>query len=181
MGGDTAAQGQYAAMLNSFLAASKVVNASDSQYTADFAETLADSDAMAKWAGNQVDAAQAQLDALNAQVAGITDVNTSVQGVTAAVNSLSTSLGGTPTVTMPTPVLSAVTVSVDTAALEAKVESLTAEVAALRADQATQTGDQIDSNTKATAAAATTVVSGTGTLAATMARAANLANKQAYA
>ena len=175
MGGDTTAQGQYSAMLNSFLAASKVVNASDSQYTADFAETLADSDAMARWAGSQVDTAQAQLDALNAQIAGITDVNTSVQGVTAAVNSLTTSLGGTPAVTMPTPVLSAVTVSVDTSALQAQVASLTAEVAALRADQATQTGDLIDSNTTVTTAAADTVVAGTTAATTTAARAAGYA------
>lgn len=175
MGGDTTAQGQYAAMLNSFLAASKVVNASDSQYTADFAETLADSNAMAKWAGTQVDTAQASLDALNAQVAGITDVNTSVQGVTAAVNQLTTTLGGTPAVTMPTPVLSAVTVNNDNPALVAQVAEMTAELRQLRADMATQTGDQIKGNADATKAAAETVVSGTGSLASTITRAAGYA------
>lgn len=180
MGGDTTAQGEYAAMLNSFLTASKVVNASDSQYSADFAETLADSDAMAKWAGTQVDTAQASLDALNAQVAGITDVNTSVLSVTAAVNQLTTSLGGTPAVTMPTPVLSAVTVNNDNPALVAQVAEMTEELRKLRADMASQTGDIIDNNSTVTTTAATTVVKGTGSLASTMARAASLA-KQEYA
>lgn len=67
IGGDTKAQGNFAAIAQAYLTASQKLNGGDARYQTDFTGVLRDSEEIAKWTTAQVDVAQASLDAMNAQ------------------------------------------------------------------------------------------------------------------
>lgn len=92
--GDAAAQGNYRSVLNAFLTASQVTNASGAQYQADFAMTQRDLSDAIKWSAQQVDIGKASLNALNQQVSGLMTVNNSVLGVSASINTLAAVVSG---------------------------------------------------------------------------------------
>ncbi len=93
MAGDTDAQAGYEAATTAFLDASRVANASDAAYQADFTKVLSDAVAAEAWAKVQIDVQKASLAALEAQVAGLLEVKNAVLTVTAAVAALALAMG----------------------------------------------------------------------------------------
>lgn len=91
--GDEDAQSHFQDAYQSFLEASRVVNASGDQYQKDFDYAQKVVDNTSDWASKQVDVAQASLDALNAEVSGLITVNDSVLSVHDAILELNKLLG----------------------------------------------------------------------------------------
>ena len=156
--GDSDAIAKYQDAAQSFLEASRAMNASGPAYTADFEKVLMQIDLVQKIADGQKSDAQKQLDALNKQVQGLIDINTSVLTVAQAIANLTALMAGGVTagtkvddskatiqpVEAPSVTTQAVsnTTSSDNAALLAQVAALTAEVQGLRAEQAQQAAMQ---------------------------------------
>lgn len=176
--GDATAQSGLSAAEHAFLIASQVVNASDAQYAADYARVVAANEEAIKWATAQVDLQQASYDALEAQVKGLITINDSVLTVAQAIANLRTAMDVSDGLGVRFTEAPAVTAMVASAApvidysrysaasnagsdaLVAEVKALRAEVAGLRADQVRQTVVLKQSNEKANADAAATVVQG---------------------
>lgn len=122
----------------------------------DFSYAQAMTEEVAKWAGTQADAGQAQLDLLKASVSGLIDVDRSVLSVRDAILQLNEAMGknNAPLVAMAPPTVTAIpynsfgasntTALVDEIkGLRADNAQLRAEMSGLRADQRQQTGDVI--------------------------------------
>ncbi|GGX52974.1 hypothetical protein [Undibacterium squillarum] len=77
--GDKDAQGRITSAANAFLEASRTVNASSEQYTADFAAVMSSTSEMEVWAKQQADLGQASLDALRAGVEATKQVEQAVK------------------------------------------------------------------------------------------------------
>lgn len=157
LAGDQDAIAKYQDAAQSFLEASRAMNASGMGYTSDFDKVMAQIDLVQKIAEGQKSEAQQQLDALNKQVAGLLEINTSVLSVEQAIKNLTdlmtkgVTAGTTPDgkatimpVDAPSVTTAAVnnTSSADTANLVAQVAALTAEVQTLRQEQAAQAAAQ---------------------------------------
>lgn len=94
--GDATAQGVLTGVATAFLEASRVVNASDAQYSSDFARVQQQTADMALLAATQIDVGQASLNALTLQVSGLATLNDSTLSIAAAVNALTVAMGGKP-------------------------------------------------------------------------------------
>lgn len=92
--GDETAISSFTDVAQAFLQASRDMNASGEQYTADFQSVLDATDALGASANEKASVAQQQLDALNKQVDGLITVNTSVLTVTQAIDALNAILAG---------------------------------------------------------------------------------------
>lgn len=180
--GDTTAQSGLSAAEQAFLTASQVVNASDAKYVADYARVVAANEEAAKWAQTQVDLQQASYDVLEKQVSSLIDLKASVDGgsltVVQAIANLQKAMGLSDGLGVKFTEVPAVTAMVASAApaidysrysaasnagsdaLVAEVKALREEVKGLRADQVRQTVVLKQSNEKANADAAATVVQG---------------------
>jgi hypothetical protein len=83
MGGDATAQGNVTGSAQAFLEASRVVNASDSNYTSNFEQVLADMNKLEAYTGTQISEAEKQLAILQQQVDGINTLNMTAQDIAA--------------------------------------------------------------------------------------------------
>lgn len=159
-GGDEKAQDRYQEMYTAFLEASRAVNASGTGYQRDFSYAQAMTEEVAKWAGDQVGAGQAQLAVLKAQVSSLIDINKSVLSVREALLQY-TQAGGKPLISAPVPMAIPYYISEgrnnDVTAVNAQLEALMNEVAGLRSDQQRQTGDQISAQAEAVADSAVAI------------------------
>jgi hypothetical protein len=182
--GDTTAQSGLAAAEQAFLAASQVVNASDSKYASDYARVVAANEQAAKWAAQQVDLQQASYDALEAQVKGLVDINDSVLTVPQAIANLQAAVGvsGGLGVKFTNAPIAAPAVSsapaidysrysagsnagadalvAEIRALNARLDAQTEEIKGLRGDHVVQTNAVVRATTESNAKAAGTVVAG---------------------
>ncbi|OFA05193.1 hypothetical protein [Duganella phyllosphaerae] len=180
--GDTTAQSGLSAAEQAFLTASQVVNASDAKYAADYARVIAANQEAAKWASQQVDLQQASYDALEAQVKSLITINDSVNAgsltVAQAIVNLQAAMGVTDSMGVKftnAPAVTAMAVAAapamdfsryqagsnaGTEVMAAAIKALQEEVKGLRADQVRQTVVLKQSNEKANADAAKTVVQG---------------------
>lgn len=87
--GNTTAQNDLTGVMQAFLQASQVVNASGAQYQADFAKVLKDTSDAAAYSKGQIDIAQSSLDTLNSINGNLIDL----VSVTAGLKSTSTFSG----------------------------------------------------------------------------------------
>lgn len=93
--GDADAQAQFTQVAQTFLNASRTVNASDQQYQADYAAVIRMTSDLQGAAVTQTSLAQQQLDALNQSVQGILSVNDAVLSMADAINNLALAIGQT--------------------------------------------------------------------------------------
>ena len=177
--GDSAAQSGLSGAEQAFLAASQVVNASDARYVADYARVMAANDEALKWAGAQVDVAQASLDALTAQVSGLITINDTLLTVAQAIDNLHAAMGvstglGVEFTNAPAPVpvvfeatrysagsnAGSAALATEIRGLREDNRAMREEIKGLRTDQGKQTGALIASNFDANKQAAEKVVAG---------------------
>jgi TP901 family phage tail tape measure protein len=92
LAGDQAAKDKFTSMASSFLAASKVVNASGNAYTSDFNYVQNMIDKLTAGAQAEISTAETSLEALNRQVAGLLEINKSVLTVAQAIVNLQTAI-----------------------------------------------------------------------------------------
>ena len=157
--GDPQAQKDLQNAAQTFLQASRVTNASGSQYTADFARVQADLAIAAAAAKSQVTDAQMQLLALNRQVDGLITVNQSVLSVRDAVMAVNAAVEAAKpppfmffAAAAPRPVPDMIFAKApDTSPVVAEIKGLREELAGLRTDQNTQTGALIETQLYASA------------------------------
>lgn len=93
LSGDETARGNLQNAMNTFLTASRTVNASNDQYRSDFSRVQADLAIAIASGKSQITTAEASLTALNKQVSGLVTVNESVLSVVAAIKQLTTIMG----------------------------------------------------------------------------------------
>lgn len=139
LAGDTTAQDQVFSAMTAWLTASQTLNSGDSTYQADYAEAQQDAAALASWASDQVDVAQAQLTAMNSQTEQLDSANAALEAANKILETIAQN-------TAPVPTQATSVVDSALSVLAEAVNTLQTEVAGLRSDQQGQTGDTITSN-----------------------------------
>jgi hypothetical protein len=163
LAGDQAAKDKFTSVANSFLAASKVVNASGNAYTADFNYIQNMIDKLMAGAQGEMSTAEASLAALNKQVEGLLEINKSVLSVAQAVINLqnaitagsnagltNTQMGYTPIPTGPVSVNNSQQNGAQLVALAEGLQAVATEVAGMRSDSKAQVGAQIAADVEGT-------------------------------
>lgn len=117
MSGDTTAQGNVTSAAQAYLEASKVVNASDAEYSKSMAQVMGDMDKLSAYTGTQLTDAQAQLAVLNAQADSLNLLNATAADIKTSLDNVLS-------------VLPTTAVTVDTSTAD--------QIAALRQEQADQ-------------------------------------------
>lgn len=155
LAGDQSAKDKFTSVANSFLAASKVVNASGAAYTNDFNYIQNMIDKLMTGSQGEVTTAEASLAALEKQVAGLLEVNKSVLTVAQAIVNLQAAIAGGYNAGLtnaqmggsnitPPPIVNGVQQSnVDANKFTEALFAIGTEVAALRQEQKAQVGAQV--------------------------------------
>ena len=164
LAGDQAAKDKFTSAASSFLAASKVVNASGNAYTSDFNYIQSIIDKLMAGAQGEMTTAEASLAALEKQVAGLLEVNKSVLSVAQAVINLQNAItagsnagltnaqmGVTASNNMPlTSVNNSQQNGSQLVALADGLKAVAASVNELRVEQKAQVGAQVAANVEGT-------------------------------
>lgn len=150
MHGDATAQGNVTSAAQAFLEASRVVNASNADYTASLNEVLTNMDSLQTATGSQLTDAEKQLAVLTAQADGINALNTTALGIKLGIDNLA--------IALPPPQIVA---QADNSALVAELAKSREEAAVSSAALQKQVDDLTAAVYDAQAKAASTIVNGT--------------------